>query len=93
LYYELNKLIVRIDKFDRLFPGHGPVKVGTILLVSIKEACEAVIHDPKCYDVRCGLIRNGEMVTQFSKMIYESGYFKYNRFSLYMNKDELDPES
>lgn len=91
LYYELNKLIARIDEFDGLFPGHGPVDVGTILLVSIKDACEAVIRDPKCYDAKYEFVRNGETVTQFCKMIFESGYLKYNRSSLYMNK-ELGPE-
>jgi len=90
LYHELKKLVARIDEFDGLFPGHGPVDTGTIVLVNILEACEAVLKDPTCYHVKSEVARNGEKMTQYSRMIYQSGYLRYNGGSLYMDR-ELDP--
>lgn len=59
---ELVKLVARMDEFDGIFPGHGLVDMGSIMLVNILEACEKVIADPENCD---------------SKMIYESGYLSY----------------
>lgn len=91
LYYELKKLIARRDEFDGIFPGHGPVDLGNIVLVSIMEACEAVLNDPKCYQTKSEIIRNGEKMIQYSRMIYLSGYLRYNQSSLYMDR-ELSPD-
>jgi glyoxylase-like metal-dependent hydrolase (beta-lactamase superfamily II) len=91
LYREYGKIIARMDEFDGLFPGHGPVDTGPILLASIREACGAVLRDPFCYDEKRELVRNGVKTTQYCKMIYESGYLKYNSASLYMNT-VLGPE-
>ncbi len=86
LYNELVKITARIDEFDGLFPGHGPVDTGTIMLVNVMEACKAVLDDPTCYDEKGERTRNGVTRTMYRKMIYESGYLRYSPDSLYMDK-------
>lgn len=90
LYYELKKVIARIDEFDGIFPGHGPVDMGSIVLVNILEACEVVLKDPTRYHRRTEIERNGVKTIQYERMIYQSGYLRYNSGSLYMDR-ELDP--
>ncbi len=90
LYHELKKIAARIDEFDGIFPGHGPVDIGSIMLVNVMEACEAVLKDPTCYHYKREGKRNGKKVVQYGRMIYESGHLRYNGGSLYMDK-ELDP--
>jgi glyoxylase-like metal-dependent hydrolase (beta-lactamase superfamily II) len=87
LYHELIKIVKRFDEFDGIFPGHGPVDTGTIVLVNVLEACEAVLKDPECYDLKSEVTYGGIPRTQYCKMIYESGYLRYSGKSLYMNKE------
>ncbi len=86
LYHELVKITARMDEFDGLFPGHGPVDTGAIMLVNVMEACKAVLDNPSCYDNKVEVSRNGVTLTQFQKMIYQSGYLQYNTHSLYMDR-------
>lgn len=83
---ELVKLVARMDEFDNLFPGHGPLFTGPIMLASLLEACNEVLDDPNSYDVKSVTERNGVVMTQYKKKIFESGYLQYNTNSLYMDK-------
>ena len=83
---ELVKLVARMDEFDNLFPGHGPLFTGPIMLASLLEACNEVLDDPSSYDVKAITERNGVTTTQYKKKIFESGYLQYNTNSLYMDK-------
>ena len=74
---ELVKLVRRIDEFDGLFPGHGLVDMGTIMLVNILEACDKVIADPEAYDNKVEMTFGGVTRTRYNKMIYQSGYLSY----------------
>ena len=87
LYRELVKLTARLDEFDGLFPGHGPVDTGPIMLVNVMEACKAVLDDPACYDIKGESVRNGVKMITYKKMIYMSGYLQYNSRSLYMDRE------
>jgi glyoxylase-like metal-dependent hydrolase (beta-lactamase superfamily II) len=84
---ELVKIIKRTAEFDAVFPGHGPVDAGTIVLDNVLEACEAVLKDPQCYDVKTESVFNGVKRIQFGKLIYLSGYLRYNGKSLYMSRE------
>lgn len=84
---ELSGLVCRMDEFDSLFPGHGPVDMGAIMLVNLLEACEAVLKNPHGYDQRRQIVRNGVSRIQYGKMIYQSGYLTYSRNGVYMNRD------
>ncbi len=87
LYKELKKITARLDEFDGVFPGHGPVDMGNIMLVNVLEACEAVLKDPDCYDQKREFTRNGITRTQYCKMIYQSGYLTYTEQGVYMNRE------
>lgn len=80
---ELKKIYARRDEFDSLFPSHGPVETGPIMLLSAIEACEAVLADPTDYDMR----RETPRGVQYGKMIFESGYLNYTAASVYMDRD------
>ena len=86
LQKELVKLVDRMDEFDSLFPGHGPVDTGPVMLISLLEACNEVLADPGSYDVKDIVERNGVSVAQYRKKIFESGYLQYNTNSLYMDR-------
>ncbi len=86
LQAELKKLIARMDEFDSLFPGHGPVDTGPIMLVSLLEAIDEVLADPSSYDAKSEKVQNGVTVTQYKKKIFESGYLQYTTNSLYMDR-------
>lgn len=87
LYNEYKKICARDDEFDGIFPGHGPVDMGNIVLRSAMEACEAVLNDPTCYDEKTETVRNGEKRIGYKKKIYQSGYLQYNNKSLYMDRE------
>jgi glyoxylase-like metal-dependent hydrolase (beta-lactamase superfamily II) len=89
---ELVKIIKRTGEFDGIFPSHGVVDTGTIVLNNILETCDKVMENPANYDVRTehdfGLIGlTGFKSVQYGKMIYHSGYMMYSSNSVYMNRD------
>ena len=73
----LEALVLRDNEFDGIFPGHGPVDTGTVVLNNVLEACRAVVSDPGCYDCCEERDMNGRRFTQYKKMIYMSGYLCY----------------
>ena len=83
LYKELVKITARMDEFDSLFPSHGPVETGPVMLLSAMEACRAVLDDPSDYDMRS----EGPRGIRYGKMIFESGYLQYAPNSVYMDRD------
>ena len=83
---ELRKIINRMDEFDSLFPSHGPVETGPIMLVSLLEACDEVLKDPNSYDATQVRERNGVVNTSYCKKIFESGYLTYSGKGVYMNR-------
>jgi glyoxylase-like metal-dependent hydrolase (beta-lactamase superfamily II) len=88
---ELIKITKRMDEFDGLFPGHGPVDMGSIMLVNLLEACQSVLENPYCYNYKKQIVRNGVSQTIFGKMIYESGYLTYTGRGVYMDREiEID---
>ncbi len=82
LYKELVKICDRTDEFDSLFPSHGPVEIGPVMLFSAMEACKAVLDTPSCYDEKFETPHG----TQYGRKIFESGYLRYSATSVYMNK-------
>ena len=70
--------MTRIDEFDGIFPGHGLVNLGTIMLVNILEACDQVLADPQNYDSKTEMTFGGVVQVRYNKMIYQSGYLSYN---------------
>ena len=81
---ELVKLIARKDEFDCMFPGHGPVELGTIVLDNVLEACDKVLADPWNPDCIVEYERHGRKIRTLNKQIYLSGYLRYNEKSVYM---------
>ena len=73
----LAELVARDGEFDGIFPGHGPVDTGTIMLNNVLEACEAVLAAPQCYDAKEERSMNGQTFTVYQKRIYMSGYLTY----------------
>jgi len=83
---ELRKVIAWADEFDGLFPSHGLLDTGPIMLSSLLETCEEVLADPKCYDYRTERVFNGRAVVQYGRRIFESGYLTYNAGGVYMDR-------
>lgn len=83
---ELVKLVRRKDEFDYLFPGHGPVDLGPIVLDNVLEACEKVLADPQHPDCIIEYDRHGRHMKTYNKEIYLSGYLRYNMNSVYMDQ-------
>jgi glyoxylase-like metal-dependent hydrolase (beta-lactamase superfamily II) len=76
---ELVKLVKRIDEFDCLFPGHGLVELGPILLVNILETCEKVVADPEhCDFVTRKIMADQTISLRYNRMIYRSGCLCYS---------------
>lgn len=48
----LTKLVVRLDEFDYLFPGHFMVNLENHLLVNILETLNEIIANPDSYDYK-----------------------------------------
>ncbi len=86
LYNEFLKIIAREDEFDCLFPSHGPIDTGTIMLTNSAEAFKAVLDDPECYDLQKDMTRNGVTRTMCFKMIHSSGYLRYSMENVYLDK-------
>jgi hypothetical protein len=89
---ELAKIIKRTGEFDGIYPGHGIVDAGTIVLNNILETCDRILENPANYDVRTehdfgpiGL--TGFKSVQYGKMIYHSGHLMYSSNSVYMNRE------
>lgn len=80
---ELKKITARIGEFDALFPSHGPVETGPVMLFSALEACEAVLKDPSAYDCK----QESPRGVRYGKMIFESGYLFYNPRAVYMDRE------
>lgn len=84
---ELAKIWARQDEFDAVFPGHGPVDLSGIVIANVLEACEEVLADPNCYDIKMIKKRpNGEEMLMYGRRIYLSGYLQYNERSIYKHK-------
>lgn len=87
MHRELLKIIGRADAFDSLFPSHGPVETGPVMLQSLEETCRAVLEHPERYDVR----KQTPFGERFGKMIFESGYLMYGRDGVYMDRTAQIP--
>ncbi len=74
----LQRIIARRDDFDALFPSHGLIDLGPIVLTSIVEACDRVIADPEHPTEIREVNRNGVVRKQYCQYIYQSGYLTYN---------------
>jgi glyoxylase-like metal-dependent hydrolase (beta-lactamase superfamily II) len=86
---ELAKIIKRADEFDGIFPSHGMVNTGVIVLSNLLEACDRVLENPKNYDTKMehDFAFTGSKSVMYGKMIYLSGYLIYSANSVYMNRD------
>ena len=74
----LAKLIARRDAFDCLFPSHGIVDVGPIMLNNLLEACDRVLADPEHpSEIRVDEF-NGHKRVQYCQYVYNSGYLCYS---------------
>lgn len=71
------KLVARRDEFDSLFPSHGILDVGPIMLTNLLEACDRILADPE----HPSEIRERNIHSQIRKIccqhIYNSGYITY----------------
>jgi glyoxylase-like metal-dependent hydrolase (beta-lactamase superfamily II) len=85
---ELVKIIKRGNEFDGIFPSHGIVDTGIIVLSNLLEACEKVLENPNGYDIKnerdFGL--TGAKSVFYGKMVYMSGCLTYSADSVYMNR-------
>lgn len=79
---ELQELVKRMDEFDGIFPGHGPVDMGNDMLLYILEALEKIVGDPECYDAWEVSEKDGKPYIRMKKMIYQSGYVVYQKNSV-----------
>ncbi len=79
---ELARLVARMDEFDGIFPGHGIVDMGAILLANILEACDKVIANPEACDSKDEITFGAITRTRYNKLIYESGYLSYGLASV-----------
>lgn len=79
---ELRKIVARRDEFDFVYPGHGALDQPSIILVNLLETVEKVLSDPHAYDLKEELVKAGKTKTVYSKMIFQSSYFKYCMESL-----------
>lgn len=86
---ELRKIVARMDEFDDLFPSHGPLETGPIMLVSLLEACDEVLSDPNCYDTVQERERFGVIHRSYAKKIFESGYLTYGSKGVYMDREAV----
>lgn len=74
----LARLIARRDEFDCLFPSHGIVDVGPIMLTNLLEACDRVIADPEHpSEIRESRLA-GQKRVQYCQYIYNSGFLCYS---------------
>lgn len=72
------KLVARRDEFDSLFPSHGILDVGPIMLTNLLEACDRILTDPDHpSEVRVREI-HGQIRTQHCEHVYNSGFLIYS---------------
>ena len=83
---KLRTLVQRMDEFDSMFPSHGPLETGPIMLVSLLETCEEVLADPSCYDFQTERERDGIKKTLYGRRIFESGYVQYSKYGVYKGR-------
>ena len=73
----LAKLAHRRDEFESIFPSHGIVDVGSIMLVNLLEACDRVLADPNHpSEIRERNI-GGQVQTLYCQHIYNSVFLVY----------------
>lgn len=73
----LNKLIQRRNEFDCLFPSHGVVDAGPIMLNNLMEACDRVLADPKHPSEIFEEEFDGKKHVQYRQYVYNSGFLCY----------------
>lgn len=73
----LAKLIARRDEMDSLFPSHGVVDVGPIMLTNMLEACDRILADPEHPSEIRERNFNGQIRKQYCQYIYNSGFILY----------------
>lgn len=74
----LAKLVARRDEIDSLFPSHGILDVGPIMLTNMLEACDRVLADPE-HPSEIRERKFGDQVRkQYCQHIYNSGYLIYS---------------
>ena len=74
----LAKLIARRDEFDSLFPSHGIVDVGPIMLTNLLETCDRILADPEHpSEIRTASF-GSHVSKQYCQHIYNSGYLIYS---------------
>ena len=74
----LAKLAQRRDEIESIFPSHGIVDVGSIMLVNLLEACERVLADPEHpSEIRTANF-GGQIRKRYCQHIYNSGYLVYD---------------
>lgn len=74
----LAKLIARRDEFDSLFPSHGIVDVGPIMLNNLLEACDRVLADPEHPSEIRETDFDGHRRLEYCQYIYNSGFLCYS---------------
>ncbi len=74
----LARLVERRDEIECVFPSHGIVDVGSIMLVNLLEACDRILADPEHPSEIRQTQRNGQTRTQYCQYIYNSGYILYD---------------
>jgi len=79
LHRELLKIIAREAEYDSMFPSHGVLETGPVMLHSLAATCEAVLQNPEDCDIRLSTT-HGE---RLGKMIFESGYLQYGKDAVY----------
>lgn len=73
----LAKIIARREEYDCLFPSHGILDVGPILLVNLLEACERAISDPE-HPSEIRERKFGDRVQNiYCQYVYNSGFLMY----------------
>lgn len=81
-YYALKRITARINEYDSLFPSHGPVETGPVMLFNAMEACEHVLAEPSNYDA----VAETERGRQYCRQVHQSGYLRYTAQSVYMHQ-------
>jgi len=89
-YSRLEGLTKRLGEFDSLFPSHGLLETGPVMLLSVMEAAQAVLAHPEAYDRRM----EGPFGVRYGKYIYESGMLLYNEKNVYGSRAvKIEPGS
>lgn len=73
----LARLVARRAEFDSLFPSHGIVDVGPIMLNNLLEACDRVLADPAHPSEIRENEFDGHKHVQYCEYVYHSGFLCY----------------